>query len=150
VIEFDFSAQRAALQAELEDALAELSALRNAHMAAKTAAENGCWKFNNFTLRLNVASRYGADDVAPAVLNQLHEERRLRDIANGAAERAKRLVENCEWRVGCARTGIEQLERLENPPPLIPRREVVKRSAPTLGADYDPIVMPPVRTSDAA
>jgi hypothetical protein len=150
VIEFDFSAQRAALQAELEDALAELSALRNAHMAAKTAAEDACWKFANFTLRLNVASRYGADECAPAVLNQLHQERRLRDIANGAAERAKRDVQNCEWRIGCARTAIEQLSKVETPPPLIPRREVVKRSAPTFDVDYDPIVLPARPPADAA
>jgi hypothetical protein len=141
--QFDFSGQCAALQAELEDALAELSALRNAHMAAKTAAENVCWRFINFVLHLNAASRHGADECTPALLNQLHEERRLRDIANGAAERAKRDVANCEWRIGCARTGIEQLERLENPPPLIPRREVVKLSAPALDADFDTIVMPP-------
>jgi hypothetical protein len=140
--QFDFSGQRAALQAELEDALAELTALRSSHMAVKTAAEDACWRFNNFVLRLNAASRHGADECAPVLLNQLHEERRLRDIANGAAERAKRLIENCEWRVGCARTGIEQLDRLENPPPLIPRREVVKRPAPALDADYDSIVMP--------
>jgi hypothetical protein len=146
---FDFSGDRAALQAELEDALAELPALRNAHIAAKTAAEDVCWRFNNFILHLNAASRHGADECAPALLNQLHEERRLRDIANGAAERAKRDVANCEWRVGCARTGIEQLERL-NQPPLIPRREMVPRPKPTLDADYDPIVMPARPPADAA
>jgi hypothetical protein len=147
---FDFSGDRAALQAELDDALAELSALRSTHMTAKAAAEGVCWRFNNFVLRLNAASRHGADECAPALLNQLHEERRLRDIANGAAERAKRLVENCEWRVGCARTGIEQLKRLQNPPPLIPRREVVPRTKPALDGDFDTIVMPSRPPADAA
>jgi hypothetical protein len=74
----------------------------------------------------------------------------LRDVANAAATRAAREVATCEWRISCARTGIEQLERLENPP-LIPRREVVKRSAaPTLDADFDTIVMPAGTTPDTA
>ncbi len=147
---FDYSSERTRLEAELEDALAELPALRSTHMAAKTAAEDACWRFNSFLLRVNAATRHGADEASPALLDQLHEERRLRDIANGAAERARREVATCESRVGCARTGIEQLSKLENPPPLIPRREVVRRPAPTLDADYDPIVMPIRTPADAA
>jgi hypothetical protein len=140
---FDFSGDRAALQAELEDTLAELTALRRTQLAAKTAAENACWRFGVFMGRLAAATRHGADEASPALLSQLHEERRLRDVANAPAERARREVATCEWRVGCLRADIEQLERLENPPPLIPRREVVKRPAPAFDADYDDsIVMP--------
>jgi hypothetical protein len=56
---FDFSGDRAALQAELEDALAQLPGLRNAHMAAKTAAEDVCWRFNSFARR----ARFMGDDL---------------------------------------------------------------------------------------
>ncbi len=147
---FDFSSERAALQAELANALALLPRLHGAHVAAKTAAEDACWRLNSFLPRVNAATRHAANEASPALLDQLHEERRLRDIANGAAERARREVAACEWRVGCARTGLEQLERLANPPPLIPRREVVPRPKPALDVDFDPIVMPSRPPADAA
>jgi hypothetical protein len=149
--EFNYCAERGALEAALETALAELPALRQAAQAAAETAHDARWRFQLFQQRCAAATRGGADLASPALLDCLEAERRARDKANAAAERARREVANCEWRVGSLRGDIQQLTALEKPPLLVaPRPEIVRRPKSDLG-EFDPIVVPLGRTPpDAA
>jgi len=62
--------------------------------------------------------------------------------ANGAATRARVVFENAEWKASCLRSDVEQLNLLQNPPPVEHRPDVVKRQAPKVADDFDVIVMP--------
>jgi hypothetical protein len=137
---FDMSAARAELESELAVAIAELEPLRAAWLTTKTSAEDANWRFEVFVQRYNAATRHGADEASPALIALLHSERQARDLAHGAAEKARRALRDGNWIVDCIRAGLDQLDRLENPPPVV-RREVVKRPPPDLGS-YDPIKMP--------
>jgi len=136
----------ASLIAEAEAALAATSAQRPALAAAaqstKLAAEAAENHFANFNLRISQATRRGADLVAPAVMQMLRDERRKRDVAAAAATRARKLLENCEWEIQCARADLAQLELVRNPPSAAgyrPAVEVVKRAPPAWLQGFDPI-----------
>jgi hypothetical protein len=149
---FDFSARRAELEVELEAAMAELPRLRAARQAAKTAAENGRYRFELFLQRLSAATRSGGDEAAPALLDLLAEERGRRDAANAPAERARRDLQNHLWKIAAVRLGLEQIDKLQTPPPLVPRREIMRRPKPEDLGDFDPdpIVVPARPPADAA
>ena len=93
---FDFSARRAELEAELAPVVAGLQALRAAAAAAKEAAEAALHRFNNFAKRFNAATRHGQDEVSPALLDMLHDERLALRASNGTAMKARRVLENAE------------------------------------------------------
>jgi hypothetical protein len=140
---FDFSARRAELEAELEAVAAQLLSLRAAAAAAKEAAEAALHRFNNFAKRFNAATRHGQDEVGPALLDMLHDERLALRASNGTAMKARRVLENAEWRVSCLRSDVEQIDLLQNPPPVEHRPlEVVRRPKPQAEDGYDTIVMP--------
>jgi hypothetical protein len=142
----DFTAAITEAKAELEAAVTELPALRAAHQAAEAAARDARYHFNDFVLHYSAATRGGRDHAAPALERMLDSHRRARDAANGAATRAKREVESCEWRVACARDGLAQLERAENPSPVeqpaIMRERPRPKPADTADSNYDVIVFP--------
>jgi hypothetical protein len=140
---FDFSARRAELEAELNAVAAELPALRIAAAAAKDAAETALHRFNNFVRRLNSATRHGRDEASPILFELLDDERLALRAANGAATKARLVLENAEWKVSCLRSDLEQIDLLENPPPIEHRPlEVVRRPKPQVEDGYDTIVMP--------
>src|ERR1700730_5111379 len=124
----DFAAAITEAKAELEDAQTELPALRTAHQTAEAVARDARWHCNDFVLRYSAATRAGLDHAAPLLERMLDSHQRARDAANSAATRAKREVENCEWRVACARDGLAQLERAENPPPI--EQPVIMKGGP--------------------
>jgi hypothetical protein len=140
---FDFSARRAELEAELEAVAAQLPALRAAAAAAKEVAETALHRFNNFAKRFNAATRHGRDEVSPALLDMLQDERLALRKANGTATKARLVLENAEWRPSCLRSDVEQIDMLQTPPPIEHRPlEVVRRSKPQVEDGYDTIVMP--------
>jgi hypothetical protein len=142
----DFTAAITEAKVELEAAVTELPVLRAAYQAAEAAARDARYHFNDFVLHYSAATRGGRDYAAPVPERMLDAERRARDAANSAATRAKREVESCEWRVACARDGLAQLERAENPPPI--EQPVIMRGMPrpkpadTADSSYDVIVFP--------
>ena len=139
---FDFSARRAELEEELEAVAAQLPSLRAAAAAAKEAAEAALHRFNNFAKRFNAATRHGQDEVSPALLDMLHDERLALRASNGTAMKARRVLENAEWRASCLRADVEQIA-LQNPQPVEHRPlEVVRRPKPQVEDGYDTIVMP--------
>jgi hypothetical protein len=138
---FDFSARRAELEAELNAVAAQLPAFRAAAAAAKDAAETALHRFNNFAKRFNAATRHGQDEVSPALLDMLEDERLALRKANGAATKARLVLENAEWRASCLRSDVEQIDLLQNPPPVEHRPDVVKRQSPKVD-DFEVIVMP--------
>jgi hypothetical protein len=53
------------------------------------------------------------------------------------------VLENAEWRASCLRSDVEQIDLLQNPPPVERRPlEVVRRPKPQAEDGYDTIVMP--------
>ena len=142
----DFTAIITEAKAELEAAVTELPTLRAAYEAAEAAARNARWHFNDFVLHYSAATRGGRDYAAPILERMLDSHRRARDAANSAATWAKREVESCEWRIACARDGLAQLERAENPPsieqPVVMRERPGPKPADTVDSSYDVIVFP--------
>jgi hypothetical protein len=133
-------------QVKLEAALAERPALDAESQAAHRSHEDADNAFQNFQLRLNAATRRGADLVAPAVMQMLRDERRKRDVAAGAAILARRRLENCDWAISCARADLDQFELVRKPPSAADYRPlevvVVKRPAPKFLDGFDPIEFP--------
>jgi hypothetical protein len=142
----DFTAIITEAKVELEAAQSELPALRAAYETAEAAARDARWHFNDFVLHYSAATRGGRDYAAPILERMLDSHRQARDAANSAATRAKREVESCEWRIACARDGLVQLERAENPPPIeqpVVMREMSRPKPPdTADSNYDVIVFP--------
>ena len=140
---FDFSARRAELSEELETVAAQLPALRAAHQAAETTAENARYRYESFLKRATLATRHGNDTASPALRRLLDEELQLMRAANSAATRARLALENAEWMAACRRSDVEQIDLLQNPPPIEHRPlEVVRRPKPQAEDGYDTIVMP--------
>jgi hypothetical protein len=110
--------------------------------AAKDAAETALHRFNNFAKRFNAATRHGQDEVSPALLDMLHDERLALRASNGTAMKARRVLENAEWRASCLRSDVEQIDLLQNPPPVEHRPDVVKRQPPEVADNYDTIILP--------
>jgi hypothetical protein len=139
-------------QAKLEAALAERPTLDAESQAARRSHEDADNAFENFQLRLNAATRRGADLVAPAVMQMLRDARRNRDVAAGAATFARRRLENCDWAISCARADLAQLELLRNPPstPVYrPAVEIIKRPEPAWLQNFEPIEFPAGATAAA-
>lgn len=135
----------AAAEAALAEKSAERPALAEAAQATKRDAEDAQNRLDNFVLRCNLASRRGADLLAPAVAQLVEDERRKRDVAAAAATRARKLLENCDWSISCAQADLAQLELVRNPPSAAAYRplvEVVKRPAPAWLGGFDPIEFP--------
>ena len=142
----DFTAIITEAKVELEAAQSELPALRAAYETAEAAARDVRWHFNDFVLHYSAATHGGRDYAAPILERMLDSYRQARDAANSAATRAKREVESCEWRIACARDGLAQLERAENPPsieqPVVMREMSRPKPADTIDSSYDVIVFP--------
>jgi hypothetical protein len=134
-------------QAKLDAALAERPALHAESQATRGAHEDASNVFDNFVLRVNLATRRGADLVAPAVRQLLDDERRKRDVAATAATVARQRLENLDWRISCAQADLAQLELLRTPPsaPITyrPAVEIIKRQQPAWLQGFDPIEWPP-------
>ena len=134
-------------QAKLDAALAERPALQAESQATRRAHEDASNVFDNFVLRVNRATRRGADSAAPALTRLLDDECRKRDAAAVAATVARLRLENCDWAIGRARDDLAQLELLRTPPsaPVIyrPAVEIIKRPQPAWLQDFDPIEWPP-------
>ena len=139
---FDFSARRAELSEELETVAAQLPALRAAHQAAETTAENARYRYESFLKRATLATRHGNDTASPALRRLLDEELQLMRVSNTAATRARLALENAEWKASCRRDDLAQIDLLQNPPPVEHRPDVVKRQPPKVADDFDVIVMP--------
>jgi len=138
---FDFSARRAELEAELAPVVAGLQALRAAAAAAKEAAEVAQYRFDTFVKRLNSATRHGQDEASPILFELLEDERLALRAANGTATKARLVLENAEWRASCLRSDVEQIDLLQNPPPVEHRPEVARRPKPE-PMEADIIIMP--------
>lgn len=140
-------------QAKLAAALAERPALHAESQATRRAHEDADNLFQNFALRVHLATRRGADLVAPAVRRLLDDERRCRDAAAVAATAARLRLENCDWVIGCARDDLAQLELMRTPPttPIYqPAVEIIKRPEPAWLKDFDAIEWPAVGAKPAA
>jgi hypothetical protein len=142
-------------QAKLDAALAERPALDADCRAKRRAHEDAENAFQNFALRVNVAARRGADLVAPAVMQMLHDERRKRDAAAGAATLARRKLDNIDFAISCATADLDQLELVHTPPSAADYRPVevvktVKRPPPKWLENFDPIELPAGAKPDAA
>jgi hypothetical protein len=62
--------------------------------------------------------------------------------ANGTATKARLVPENAEWRASCLHSDVEQIDLLQNPPPVEHRPlEVVRRPKPE-PMEADIIIMP--------
>jgi hypothetical protein len=132
-------------QAELEAALAERPALAAEDQATRRAHEDADNVFQNFVLRVNLATRRGADLVGSALLRLVDDERRKRDLAAGAATLARQRLANCDWAISCARADLAQLELVQHPPsaPIYrPSVEIIKRPEPAWLQNFDPIEWP--------
>jgi hypothetical protein len=134
-------------QAKLEAALAERPALAAESQATRRAHEDADNVFQNFVLRVNLATRRGADLVGSALMRLVDDERRKRDLVAGAATLARQRLANLDWTISLARTDLDQLELVRNPPSAADYRpievEVVKRPAPQWIEGFDPIEWPP-------
>jgi hypothetical protein len=150
---FEFGAELAAAIAAAEAALAEIVPTRPAfaetYKAALLAYERAQHRFENFGIHATRATRHGADDASPVLLDMIDGERGKRDAAGAAMTRAKKDLENCDWVIECRTADLTQLRLMVEPPkpPLV--REDVKRPVPDNG-DVDMIVMPPGTASRAA
>lgn len=144
--EFDLTAQRDALERELNEALAQLPAAREAYERAFRGREDAQARFNAFVARVNRATAFGREHqvLSPALTNLLASERALYDAAGAAQTKAKLHLQNLQWIVECKNLDIEQIQKLVDPPRVGgPILEVVKRGAPALvDADYDVIQLP--------
>jgi hypothetical protein len=132
-------------QDKIEAARAARPALAAEHQATKRAHEGADNAFQNFTLRVNLATRRGVDLVAPAVMQLVDDERRKRDVAAAAATVARQRLANCDWEISCASADLAQLELVSNPPsaPVYrPAVEISKRPEPAWLKNFDPIEWP--------
>jgi hypothetical protein len=141
-------------QAKLDAALAERPALAAAAQSTKRTAEDADNAFQNLVLRVNAASRHGADLLAPAVMQMLQDERRKRHAA-AAATLARRKLENIDWTISCAKADLDQLELVRKPPSAADYRPVevvktVKPPPPKWLEGFDPIEYPAGAKPDAA
>jgi hypothetical protein len=143
---FGAEAEVATAISAAETALAEIVATRSplAETAKVTALayDRAQHRWENFQLHIARATRHGADDASPTLLDLINSERGKRDAAGAAMTRARKDLENVDWAIELRRASVAQLRLMVEPPKPPLAREVVKRRTPDTGGDVDMIMMP--------
>ena len=128
---FEFGAEVAtaitAAELALAESVATRPALAEAAKATALANERAQHRWENFQLHITRATRHGADDASPALLDMMNGERGKRDAAGAAMTRARKDLQNVDWTIECRGDDLAQLRLMvELPkPPVV--RELVKR-----------------------
>ena len=119
-------------QVALRDLTAARPALAVAVETATRQAFEAAKQFENLSLRVARGTRYGADELTPAVGGLLDHARRARDRANAAQSVVQRQLKNLDFSAELRRSEIRQLGLVADPPVegRGPHFEVAKRPKP--------------------
>jgi len=138
------------VEAQFVEKEAEVAAARQAVKAAEDAAFAAARRYEHFQLTVLRACRgsiaIGSDErmltLVTGPLDELnYQEAQLRQAADMALARARRLLQNLEWQLGNLKDAATQLRQCIAPPP---RLEIVKRPERP-AVDVDEIAPPATR-----